>query len=60
VIGVTPEFELGEAVAAEDDPGQGRGERLDRLDLGGEQGAVTGAGVLWLGGNGGSFCLRVP
>jgi hypothetical protein len=51
VVGVLAELEPVEAVAAEDDPGQGRGERLDRLDPGGEQGAVTGAGVLWLRGD---------
>jgi hypothetical protein len=61
VVGVVAELEADEAVAAEDDPGQGRGEWLDRLDRSGEQGAVTGAGLLGLGGNGLSFLsLRVP
>jgi hypothetical protein len=60
VVGVLPELELGEPVATEDDPGQGRGERLDRLHPGGEQRAVTGASVIWFGGDGRSFSLRVP
>jgi hypothetical protein len=60
VVAVLTKLELGEAVAAEDDPGQGRGEWLDRLDPGGEQRAVAGAGFLRLGGNLGSFFLRVP
>jgi hypothetical protein len=62
VVAVLAQLELAEAVAAEDDPGQGRGERLDRLDPGGEQRAVAGAGVLWLGWLGGDTdsSLRVP
>jgi hypothetical protein len=52
VVGVLAELEAVESLAAEDDAGQGRGERLDRLDRGGEQGTVAGASFLWLGGNG--------
>ena len=63
VVGVLAELEPGQALAAEDDPGQRRGERLDRFDPAGEQRAVAGAGFFGLGG--GWRCsvlvfLRVP
>jgi len=57
VVAVLAELEPGKAVAAEDDPGQGRGERLDRLDRGGEKGAVAGAGGVGLRGDDSSFSL---
>jgi hypothetical protein len=47
VVGELAELEADEAVAAEDDPGQRRGQRLDRLDAAGEEGAVAGASPLW-------------
>jgi hypothetical protein len=65
VIGVIANLELGEAVATEDDPLEGRGQRLDRLDPPGEERSVAGAGVVGLGGlvgRGGDTgsSLRVP
>jgi hypothetical protein len=47
VVGEVAELEAGEALAAEDDPGQRRGQRLDRLDAAGEQWAVAGASPVW-------------
>jgi hypothetical protein len=44
VVGVLAELEAVEAVAAEDDADQGRGQRLDRFDSAGQQRAVAGAG----------------
>jgi hypothetical protein len=36
MVGVLAELEARETVAAEDDPKQGRGQRLDRFDPAGE------------------------
>jgi hypothetical protein len=44
VVGELPELEPGEAVAAEDDPGEDRGKRLDRFDPAGQQRAVASFG----------------
>jgi hypothetical protein len=44
VVSEVAELEPGEAVAAEDDPGEDRGQRLDRLDPAGQQGAVASFG----------------
>jgi hypothetical protein len=52
VVGEVAKPEAGQALTAEDDPDQGRGERLDRFDPADEQGTVTGAGsVRWCGGD---------
>jgi hypothetical protein len=51
VVGELAELEAGEALAAEDDPGQRRSQRLDRLDPAGQQGAVAGALTLWSRGD---------
>jgi hypothetical protein len=44
VVGELAELEPGEAVAAEDDPGENGGQRLDRFDPAGEQRAVASFG----------------
>jgi hypothetical protein len=44
VVGEPVELEAGQAVAAEDDPGEDRGQRLDRFDPAGEQRAVASFG----------------
>jgi hypothetical protein len=44
VVGELAELEAGQALAAEDDPGEDRGQRLDRFDPAGQQRAVAGFG----------------
>jgi hypothetical protein len=44
MVGELPQLEAGEAVAAEDDPGEDRGQRLDRFDPAGEQRAIASFG----------------
>jgi hypothetical protein len=44
VVGELAELEAGEAVAAEDDPGEDRGERLDRFDPADQQRTVASFG----------------
>jgi hypothetical protein len=52
VVGELADLEAGEALAAEDDPGQGRGERLDGFDPADAQGAVGAAVLGRRGGDG--------
>jgi hypothetical protein len=47
VVGELAELEAVEALAAEDDAGQRRRERLDRLDAAGEEWAIAGASPVW-------------
>jgi hypothetical protein len=56
VVGERAELEAGEPVAAEDDPGQRRGQLPDRFDPAGQQGAIAGA--LFLGRRGDGSFLR--
>jgi hypothetical protein len=44
VVGELAELEARQAVPAEDDPGEDRGQRLDRFDPAGEQRSVAGFG----------------
>jgi hypothetical protein len=44
VVGELAELEPGEALAAEDDPGEDRGQRLDRFDPAGQQRAIASFG----------------
>jgi hypothetical protein len=44
VVGEPVELEAGQAVAAEDDPGEDRGQRLDRFDPADQQRSITGFG----------------
>jgi hypothetical protein len=44
VVGELAELEPGQALAAEDDPGEDRGQRLDRFDPAGQQRAIAGFG----------------
>jgi hypothetical protein len=44
VVGELAELEAAQAVAAEDDPGEDRRQRLDRFDSAGEQRAVASFG----------------
>jgi hypothetical protein len=55
VVGELAEGEVGEAIAAEDDPDQRRGQLLDRFDLAGQQGAVAGASPVWSRSDDSSF-----
>jgi len=58
VVGEGAELEAREAVAAEDDPGQRRGQLLDRFDLADEKGAVASAGLVWSGGDDSFLSVR--
>jgi len=55
VVGERAEREVGEAVAAEDDPDQRRGQLLDRFDPAGQQGAIAGASLVWSRSDDSSF-----